>query len=396
MISESIKGLVKNSSAIRAMFEEGSKMAKEFGAENVYDFSIGNPSVEPPKTVKNAIKLVMEETEPSVLHGYMNNSGFEDVRKAVADSINKKHGTEFTAKNIIMTVGAAGGINVILRAIADPGKEIITFAPFFGEYTNYAANVGAKLIPIQPKDETFMPDVEAMKNAITKDTVAVIINNPNNPTGVVYPKEVLEDIARALEECEKKFGTDIYIISDEPYREIVFDDAEVSYITKIYKNSIIGYSYSKSLSLPGERIGYLVIPTEVSDFEDLVSAANVATRILGFVNAPSLQQKFIKHCVDDTVDMKIYKKNRDLLMKSLSEMGFDFVKPEGAFYLFLKSPVADEKEFVAEAKKRRLLLVPGSSFGYGGYVRLAYCVDYKMIERSLPAFEDLAHFYRLK
>lgn len=393
MISKKMEELVKGSSVIRAMFEEGKKMAEKYGAENVYDFSLGNPSVEPPEEVKQAIIDILKEEEPNTLHGYMSNSGYEDVRQTIADSINRRFATHFSMNNIIMTVGAAGGLNVILKTLINPGEEVIVFAPFFGEYRNYIANVDGKTVVVSPDTDTFMPDMSEFEKRLTPKTRAVIINTPNNPTGVVYSEDTLKELAAILDKKQKEFGTDIYLISDEPYRELVYGDVEVPYVTKYYKNAIVGYSYSKSLSLPGERIGYLVIPDEVSDFEEVLGAANVATRILGFVNAPSLQQKVIARCVDAKVDIEVYDKNRRLLVENLRKFGYECASPDGAFYLFVKSLEEDDAAFTAKAKELNLLVVPGSSFSCPGYVRIAYCVDYDMIVRALPAFEKLAEAY---
>ena len=394
MIAKSMESYVKGSSVIRAMFEEGKKMAEKFGPENVFDFSLGNPSVEPPAAVKNAILELVEQENPTTLHGYMNNSGFEDVRDAIAGSINRRFGTSFDENNILMTVGAAGGLNVILKSLLDPGDEVIAFAPYFGEYNNYIRNFGGEVVAVSPDYETFQLNLSEFREKITSKTKAVIINNPNNPTGVVYHEDTIKELADILKEKSLQMGHAIYLISDEPYRELAYDGVEVPYLTKYYPHTIVGYSYSKSLSLPGERIGYLVIPDEVEDAENLKAAANVANRILGFVNAPSLQQKVIKACVDTEVDITPYDKNRKLLYSKLTELGFECVKPEGAFYLFMKIKGDDEKAFVAKAKEYNLLLVPGSSFMGPGYVRIAYCVDYDMILRALPAFEKLAEAYR--
>lgn len=393
MISEKMKDLVKNSSVIRAMFEEGKKMAAVYGAENVYDFSLGNPSVEPPKAIREALLDILNEEEPNLVHGYMNNSGYEDVRERIARSINEKFNTKFTYKNIIMTVGAAGGLNVILKTLINPGDEVIVFAPFFGEYRNYVSNFDGRLVVVSPNTTTFQPNLAEFEAKITGRTRAVIINSPNNPTGVIYSEETIIAISDILNKKEKEFGSSIYLISDEPYRELVYDGAEVVYTTKYYHNAIVGYSFSKSLSLPGERIGYLVIPDEVDDFSDVVEAANVANRILGFVNAPSLIQRAIARCIDEKVDVEIYNRNRELLYNSLLSYGYECVKPQGAFYLFIKALEEDDKAFAAAAKKHNILIVPGSSFGCPGYCRIAYCVDYSMIERSLPAFKKLADEY---
>lgn len=393
MISKKMEALVQNSSVIRAMFEEGKRMAQEYGAENVYDFSLGNPSVEPPKEVREAMISVLTEENPVMVHGYMNNSGYEDVRKTVAESLNKRFDTEFSEKNILMTVGAAGGLNVILKTLLNPEDEVIVFAPYFSEYNNYISNFDGKVVVISPNTVDFQPNLREFAEKISEKTKAVIVNTPNNPTGVVYSERTIMAMAEIMYKAQDAFDTSIYLISDEPYRELAYDGVEVPYLTNYYENTIVGYSYSKSLSLPGERIGYLVMPNELEDFEDIVAAANVANRILGFVNAPSLLQRAIGKCVDTTVEVELYNKNRELLYGELTRMGYEMVKPQGAFYLFVKALEEDDKAFAEKAKKHNLLLVPGSSFGCPGYVRLAYCVDYDMIKRALPAFEKLAAEY---
>ena len=394
MIAEKMQNMVKNSSAIRAMFEEGNRLAKIYGAENVFDFSLGNPNVPAPQAVKDAIIEILNEEDPVALHGYTNsNAGYEDVRQAVAESINGKFDTAFAARNIVMTVGAAGGLNVALKILLNPGDEVIVFAPYFGEYRSYTANFDGVLVAISLDTTTFQPKLDEFEAKITPKTKAVIVNTPNNPTGVVYSEETIKKLAAIMEAKQKEFGTDIYLISDEPYRELAYDGVEVPYLTKYYANTIVGYSFSKSLSLPGERIGYLVIPDKASDSGDLISAASVATRILGFVNAPTLQQKMVVRCLDEQTDISYYDRNRETLYNGLSECGFTCIKPEGAFYLFVKSPVENEKEFCEAAKKYNILIVPGSSFGCPGYVRMAYCVAYETIVNSLPKFKELAKEY---
>lgn len=396
MISKKMENMVANSSAIRAMFEEGNRLAGIYGAENVFDFSLGNPNVPAPAAIKKAIIDILNEEDPIVLHGYTNsNAGYEDVRAAVAESLNERFGTAFSAKNITMTVGAAGGLNVILKALLNPGDEVITFAPYFGEYRSYVNNYDGVLVEISPNTVDFQPKLDEFESKITDKTKAVIVNTPNNPTGVVYSEDTIKKLAAILEGKQKEFGTDIYLISDEPYRELAYDGVEVPYLTKYYANTIVGYSYSKSLSLPGERIGYLVIPDEAADSENLIGAANVATRILGFVNAPTLQQKVVKACLNEKTDISYYDRNRETLYNGLKDLGFTCIKPEGAFYLFVKSPEEDEKAFCAAAKKYNILLVPGSSFGCGGYVRMAYCVAYETIVNALPKFAELAAEYAL-
>ena len=394
MFNEKAYGLGANRSVIRELFEYGRKRAAEVGPENVFDFSLGNPNVPAPEAVKKAIEDLVENEDPLVLHGYTNsNSGYADVREAVAKSLNERFGTAFEGKNIIMTVGAAGGLNVILKTIINAGDEVLTFAPYFGEYRAYVNNFDGVLVEVSPNTVDFQPKLDEFEQKITPKTKAVIVNTPNNPTGVVYSEETIKKMAAIMEAKQKEYGTEIFLISDEPYRELVYDGAEVPYLTKYYDNTIVGYSYSKSLSLPGERIGYLVIPDEVADSEDMLSAANVANRILGFVNAPTLQQKIVKACLNEKTDISYYDRNREALYNGLKECGFECIKPEGAFYLFVKSPVENEKEFCEAGKKYNILMVPGSSFACPGYVRLAYCVSYETIVNSLPKFAELAKEY---
>lgn len=395
MIAEKMIPFVQNNSAIRTMFEEGNRLKKQYGADKVYDFSLGNPSVPAPDCVREAIVDLANNEDPVILHGYMNNAGFEDVRETIAQSLNRRFGTDFSAKNLIMTVGAASGLNVILKTVLNPGEEVIVFAPYFLEYGAYVKNYDGKLVEISPDTETFQPDLEELERKITANTRAVIVNSPHNPTGVIYSEDTIKALAAILEKKQKEYGSVIYLISDEPYRELAYDGAEVPYLTKYYKNTVVGYSYSKSLSLPGERIGYLVIPDDLEDSETVIAAAGIANRILGSVNAPSLMQKVIARCVDAEVDVATYDKNRRALYNGLTACGFQCIKPQGAFYLFVKSPVADEKEFCEAGKKYNILMVPGSSFACPGYVRLAYCVSYETIINSLPEFKKLAAEFSL-
>ncbi|MDY5576596.1 MAG: pyridoxal phosphate-dependent aminotransferase [Lachnospiraceae bacterium] len=390
MISQKMVGFLQNNSAIRAMFEEGKRLASIYGAENVYDFSLGNPNVPAPKAVNDAIKDILDTEDSLMVHGYMSNVGYEDVRQTIAESINERFGTAFDCNNLIMTVGAASGLNVIFKTLLNPGDEVIAFSPYFVEYNAYVTNYDGVLVEVACKAPEFVPDAEKLAAAITSKTRAVIINNPNNPTGVVYPTEVIKQIAEVLEEKQKEFGTDIYLISDEPYRELVYGDAEVPYLPKYYRNTIVGYSFSKSLSLPGERIGYLVIPSEISDFENVYGAAAIATRILGYVNAPSLMQRAVARAIHEKTDIAYYDRNRQTLYDMLTRLGFDCVKPEGAFYLWMKTPMEDEKEFCAMAKEYNIIIVPGSSFKCRGYVRIAYCVAYETILHSEEGWKKLA------
>ena len=396
MISEKMKPYVKNNSAIRMMFEEGNRLRAKYGADKVFDFSLGNPSVPAPDSVREAIIELVNTTDPTILHGYMSNAGFEDVRQTIAESLNRRFDTKFSAKNLIMTVGAASGLNVILKTILNPGEEVIVFAPYFLEYGAYVRNYDGVLVEISPDTTTFQPNLAEFEQKITPKTRAVIVNTPHNPTGVVYSEETIKKLSAVLEAKQKEFGTVIYLISDEPYRELAYDGVEVPYLTKYYNNTVVGYSYSKSLSLPGERIGYLVIPDEADGSEELISAATIANRTLGCVNAPSLIQKVVAKCVDAKTDLAAYDKNRQALYNGLKECGFECIKPQGAFYLFVKSPVEDEKAFCEAGKKYNILMVPGSSFACPGYVRLAYCVSYETIVNSLPEFKKLAAEYGLK
>ena len=390
MISDQMLKLVNGSSAIRAMFEEGKKLAAIYGAENVYDYSLGNPSVEPPLEVKKAIYHILETEEPNLVHGYPNNSGFEDVRQAVAEHLNKKFGTAFSFENIVMTNGAAAALNIIFKCILNPGDEIITFAPFFTEYRNYAANYNATLTVVPANLETFEVNFDEFEKLITPRTRGVLINTPNNPSGVVYSEETIKKIAAVMEKKQAEFGTDIYLISDEPYRELVYENIDVPYVSKYYKNTFVAYSFSKSLSLPGERIGYLVANSEMADFEKMMYALNVANRVSGFVNANSLFQRVVPYCLDCKVDIEIYNRNRIDLYNKLTELGFKCVKPVGAFYMFPETPIEDDVAFCNAAKEFNLLLVPGSGFGCKGHMRLSYCVSHDTIINSFPAFEKLA------
>lgn len=396
MISNKMKKLVENNSIIRQMFEEGKKLEKLYGKENVYDFSLGNPSIETPKKVNESIIEIIEKEETLKVHGYMNNAGFEDVRETISNHINKEFDTNFTKENIIMVCGAAAGINIILKSIINPNDEVIVFAPYFMEYNNYIENYDGKVIAISPNTENFQPNLEELEKKISKNTKALLINTPNNPTGVIYSKDTIQKISKILNNKQKEYGHEIFLISDEPYRELVYDDNKVPYVTKYYNNTFVVYSYSKSLSLPGERIGYVIVPSQMEDSSKLINALTIANRTLGFVNAPSLMQKVIKKCIDEKVDLTSYEINRNLLYNSLTEFGFEVIRPQGAFYLFMKSPIKDDIVFCEKAKQFNILLVPGSSFGCSGYVRISYCVSTKTIKNSLQVFKKLADNFKLK
>ena len=395
MISEKMIRMTEGGSAIRAMFEEGARMAARFGQENVYDFSLGNPNIPAPEKVREEIVRIASETDPMELHGYMSNAGYPEVRAKVAASLNSRFGTDFTGDNILMSVGAAGGLNVILKTLLNPGDEVLVFAPYFLEYGNYVSNFDGVLKAIPANIEgNFQPDPEALRAAITPKTKALLLNNPNNPTGVIYTEKTVRAIAAVLEEKQRELGTSLYLISDEPYRELAYDGKEVPYLTKYYRNTLVGYSWSKSLSLPGERIGYVAVPSECDDARLIFDAAVIANRILGFVNAPSLQQRLVAECLDERTDVAAYDKNRRALYEGLTGAGFTCVYPDGAFYMWMKTP-GDDREFSDRAKKHNILVVPGTSFACPGYVRVAYCVSYDRIIRSLPAFRALAAEYGL-
>ena len=372
-------------SGIRKFFDLAAEMP------HCISLGVGEPDFDTPWHIR-------EEGIYSLERGrtfYTSNSGLKDLRIEISNYLKRMYQVEYNPDTEIMvTVGGSEAIDIGLRAVLNPGDEVIVFAPYFGEYRSYVNNFDGVLVEISPDTETFQPKLDEFARKITPKTKAVIVNNPNNPTGVVYSEETVKKMASVMEEKQKEYGTDIYLISDEPYRELVYGDAEVPFLTKYYDNTIVGYSFSKSLSLPGERIGYLVIPDEVTDSADVISAANVATRILGFVNAPTLQQKAVARCLNEKADIAFYDMNRETLYEGVKKAGFSCIKPEGAFYLFVKSPVEDEKEFCSRAKKYNILMVPGSSFGCPGYVRLAYCVAYDTIVRALPKFEELAAEYR--
>ena len=395
MVSKQILDDIQNSSAIRAMFIEGKAMAEKVGAENVYDYSLGNPVTPVPDAFTKALKYVIDTEDSLSLHGYMDNAGYPDVRQKVAENLNQRFGPDFDAHNIIMTVGAAGAINVIMKTLFDIGDELMVFAPYFTEYRNYAGNWRGKLVVVNPDYSNFQPDFADFESKITPKTKALIINNPVNPTGVIYSEDTIKRIAEILNRKQKEDGHEIYIISDEPYRELVYDGKKTVFLTKYYDNTFVTYSFSKSLSVPGERIGYMVIPNAMADFNTVFNGLAIANRICGFINAPSLLQKAVARCLDAQTDVAFYDRNRKMLYEALTRIGFECVYPEGTFYLFMKSPEPDEKHFVEAAKKHHLILVNGTTFGCPGYVGLAYCVQPDMIKRSIPAFEALAKEYHL-
>ncbi|MEN6313127.1 MAG: pyridoxal phosphate-dependent aminotransferase [Clostridiaceae bacterium] len=393
MVSEKIAANLGRSSWIRAMFEEGEKLRKQFGADNVYDFSLGNPDVEPPVIVKEALKKAVLSDAPK-MHGYMSNAGYADVRAAIASKLAKTSGIQVEAKHVVMECGAGGAMNVVLKTLLNPGEEVIVLAPYFAEYLFYVDNHGGKVVIVDTDHNTFLPDPQKLYDAITPATKAIIINTPNNPTGVVYSRSFLEKLAERITAREKEFGTEICVISDEPYDKIVYDGVEVPSMFTIFKHAIAVNSFSKSLSLPGERIGYIAVNPLMGDTNLLVDGLIFATRTLGFVNAPALFQRILPESMEAVVDAGAYKKRRDMLYDIITKAGFKCLKPQGAFYLFPQSPITDDVEFCRAAVKHNLVIVPGKGFGCAGYFRLAYCVDEKTIVNSAKAFEALAAEYR--
>ena len=395
MVSEKMKMLGSNRSVIRELFEYGLKRKAEIGAENVFDFSLGNPSVPAPECVKEALSDLVLNTDPVALHGYTSAQGAPDVRKSCADYVNSNFGTNYTGENFYMTVGAAASLTISLSAISEDDAEVLILAPFFPEYTVFIKQAGMTPVVVKCREEDFQIDFEELKKAINKNTKAVIVNSPNNPSGVVFSEDTIKNLSEVLSEAEKEYGKDIYIIADEPYRELVYTDGvTVPFIPNYYNNTIVCYSFSKSLSLPGERIGYILVPNTANDWQKVYFAVCGAGRSLGFVCAPSLFQKIVPKCIGKTADISIYKKNRDILCNALSEYGYTVAQPDGAFYLFVKALEESSRDFCENAKKYELLLVPGDSFGYAGYVRISYCVSTEMIEKSLPSFKKLAAEYK--
>jgi len=384
-----------NSSVLRTMFEEGKQMAVKYGKENVFDFSLGNPSTPTPPEFNDAIRQVLDENDSFSLHSYMSNAGYEETRAAIADDLNKRFGSHYGFKDIAMTVGAANAIVAALKVLTDPGDEVVVFAPYFLEYGNYISNFGAVTTVVPPNPPTFIPDPEEFRNALNERTKAVIINNPNNPTGIVYSEDAIKEIAAVLEEAQKKYGHSIYLITDEPYRELVYDGVQVPFIAGYYRNTLMAYSFSKAMSVPGERIGYLAVSPDADEADRISTGLGIAIRVLGCVNEPSLQQKAIVKVLDKFTDVSVYDTNRKILMAGLDKAGLEYVRPDGAFYLFVKTPTEDDREFSERAKnKYHMLLSPGSAFCCPGYVRIAYCVARDTIERALPLFEQLAEEYR--
>lgn len=395
MLAQSMVELGKKRSTIREIFEYGNQRAKIVGRENIFDFSLGNPNVPAPASVTTTLLDLIRSEDPAVLHGYTSAQGADFVREAIAASINRRFDTDFTKDNLYMTVGAAASISICFKALTEPGDEFVVFAPFFPEYACFIEKgAGAKCVIVPADTENFQINFDEFEKRLNGKTKGVVINSPNNPSGAVYSEATIKRLAALLSAKEKEYGHPIYLISDEPYREIAFDGVEIPYVTKYYNNTFVCYSYSKSLSLPGERIGYIVVPSEMEDWKDAYAAVCGAGRILGYVNAPSMFQRVAAKCAEETSDLTVYKKNRDLLYEGLTSFGFHIVKPQGAFYLFPQALEPDEKAFCERAKKYDLLLVPGGDFGCPGFLRIAYCVKTEQVLRSLPLFEKLSKEYQ--
>lgn len=395
MINEKAMELGKKRSVIREIFEYAKARSAEIGKENVFDFSIGNPSVPAPDCVNEEIKNIVNEMPSVLLHGYTSAQGDASVRKTIADYINRRFDCGMTPDLLYMTVGAAASLTISLKAICLEGDEVVTFAPYFTEYKVFAENAGAKLVVVDSDPVSFQPDFEKLEKAFTEKTKAILINSPNNPSGAVYGEETIVRLANTLKKYSEKFGHTVYLIADEPYRELVYDkDTVVPYVMNYYDESIVCYSYSKALSLPGERIGYIAVCPKADRVGDLYAAVCGAGRSLGFVCAPALFQYLVARCVDKTADIGVYKENRDTLLSALTKYGYRCVKPDGAFYLFVQAMEEDAYAFCERAKKYELLFVPGDDFGCKGWVRIAYCVSPDMIRRALPSFEKLAKEYR--
>lgn len=394
-MNQRMYGLGSKRSVIREIFEFGRQRAQEVGAENVFDFSLGNPSVEPPRQVEEVLVQLISESSPTALHGYTSAQGDLSVRRAISDYIQKTHSVPCDPDYIYMTCGAAASLVISLSALCEEGDEVITFAPYFTEYKVFAETAGAKLIALPSDPQTFQIDFSLLEQAIGSRTAAVLINSPNNPSGVVYNEDTVKKLADLLRSKSAQLGRTIYLVTDEPYRELVYGGVKVPYLTAYYKDTLVCYSYSKSLSLPGERIGYIFVNPQAEKAKEIYLAVCGAGRAHGYVCAPSLFQKMIARCQGITSDVSVYERNRDTLVGALRGYGFSCVQPDGAFYLFVRSPEPDANAFCERAKKYDLLFVPGDDFGCPGYVRIAYCVSPQMIERSLPAFAKLAAEYSL-
>ena len=394
MINETMKNYGQNRSVIRDLFEFGLQKKAEIGEENVYDFSLGNPNVASPRAVNETIIELLNTRDDMYLHGYTSAQGDAKCRQAIVDDLNMRFDTSFKKENIYVTCGAAASLKIVLTALHASCDEVIAFTPYFPEYKVFAETTGARLVEVPSDMDSFQSDFAKLEPAITPRTKAVIVNSPNNPSGVVYTEETIQRLATLLSAKEQEFGHAIYLITDEPYRELVYDGIKVPFVTKYYRDTIVCYSYSKSLALPGERLGYILVPGEITDSSDIYAAVCGAGRALGYVCAPSLMQHVIERCTGMVSDIEEYREKRDLLFNALTEYGFTCIHPDGAFYLFVKSPEPDANAFSLKAREYNLLLVPADSFGTPGFVRIAYCVSTDMIKRSLPAFKKLAESYK--
>lgn len=392
MINRQMALLGNQPSKIREIFEYSLKRKAQIGADKVFDFSLGNPSIPAPKAVDDTIKDLVEHSDSVALHGYTSAQGAMPLRQKIAQNIKNRFGVEAEAQNIYITCGAAASLTSTLKAVVNDGDEVILLAPFFPEYRVFCENAGAKTVPVLCNTDDFSIDFDALDKAVNKNTTAIIVNSPNNPTGAVISQSDIEKLSALLKQKSAEYGREIYIIADEPYRELTYT-AEVPYIPKFYDNTVVCYSYSKSLSLPGERIGYVFVSPKCADSKELFAAVCGAARSMGYVCAPSLMQNVIEKCEGETADISQYDKNRTLLYNSLTDIGYKAVKPEGAFYLFVKALQDDANEFCERAKKHELLLVPSDSFGIKGYVRISYCVAYDTIKNSIPAFKALYDEY---
>ena len=391
-------GLGSKRSIIREIFEYSKTRAAEIGAENVYDFSLGNPSVPAPKEVNETISELIAKENSVLLHGYTSAQGDAGVRRVIAERINKNFGVDISPNLIYMTCGAAASLSICLKAVIEEGEgdECIVFAPFFTEYRVFVENAGGKIVISKPAEKSFQVDIADFESKINASTKAVIVNSPNNPSGVVYSEETIVALCEVLERKSKEFGKTIYLIADEPYRELVYSGVKVPYLMNYYKNTLVCYSFSKSLSLPGERIGYIAVSPSMEECENIYLTVCGAGRSLGYVCAPSLFQQVIARAIDAKVNVEAYKENRDILYNNLTEYGYECVKPDGAFYLFVKALEEDAYAFFEKAKKHEILVVPCDDFGVKGYVRIAYCTDKRKVEGALPAFKALAEEYKAK
>ena len=387
MISKEMNKNLSINGGIREAFNEARRQKALYGDENVYDLSIGNPSAPVPRKVTEVLKDFCGKKELD--HQYMCESGYEEVREKIADHLNQKYNTGYGINNIIMTNGVAGGINIVLRALLNPGDEVLVFRPYYPAYKGFVENWQGKIVEVNPKED-FQPDFEDLEHKITIRTKVVIVNSPHNPTGVIYTKETAAKISEILKSKQKEYGHAICLLSDEPYRDLVYIEEELPWWPDFYRNTIVSYSFSKSLSLAGERIGYLTIPTEVEDSENVIKAVRLAMGRLGFVNAPALFQRIVGECIDEQVDLEYYAKNREILYGTLKQCGYECIEPKGAFYIFVKAPDNNEERFLELARERHLIFVGGSSFGYSGYVRLSFCCKYEVLQRAEDALKQLA------